>query len=69
MVAHLQDLVNWTSDPEQLYIARGNPSGLDNQYAHKTLIAWNPQNITMYLFYCAVGDKGWVIGLITSKLI
>jgi beta-xylosidase len=67
MVAFSRDLYHWTKDPEPLYLAGGNPSGLDRQYAHKTSIVWNPKNETWYLFYNAVGDQGRGIGLITSK--
>ena len=74
MVAFSRDLVHWTSDPEPLYKAGGNPSGLDKQYAHKIALVWNPKNETFYLFYNAVpGTKsptgGRGIGLITSKLL
>jgi len=44
-----------------------NPGGLDGKYAHKRSLVWNPANETFYLFYCAVGDQGRGIGLITSK--
>jgi predicted GH43/DUF377 family glycosyl hydrolase len=67
MAAFSRDLLHWTVDPEPLYKAGGNPSGLDKQYAHKISLAWNPANGTYYLFYCAVGQQGRGIGLITSK--
>lgn len=67
MVAHSRDLHHWTVDPEPLYTANGNPSGLDKKYAHKISLVWNPGNQTYYLFYNAVGNKGRGIGLITSK--
>ena len=67
MVAFSRDLMHWTADPEPLYKAGGNPSGLDKQYAHKISLVWNPKNETFYLYYNAVGDKGRGIGLITSK--
>jgi len=67
MIAFSPDLLHWTSDPEPLYKADGNPSGLDRQYAHKTSLVYNPKNKTFYLYYCAVGDKGRGIGLITSS--
>ncbi|MCU0785939.1 MAG: hypothetical protein MUF81_18215, partial [Verrucomicrobia bacterium] len=60
-------LVHWTAHPEPLYKAGGNPSGLDKQYAHKISLVYNPKNETFYLYYCAVGNKGRGIGLITSK--
>jgi predicted GH43/DUF377 family glycosyl hydrolase len=73
MIAFSRDLVHWTSDPEPLYKAGGNPSGLDRRYAHKVSLLYNPKNDTFYLFYCAApGKKGVItedrgIGLITSK--
>ena len=67
MAAFSRDLLHWTSDPEPLYKAGGNPSGLDKQYAHKISLVWNPENETYYMYYCAVGNKGRGIGLITSK--
>jgi hypothetical protein len=73
MIAFSRDLMHWTSDPEPLYQAGGNPSGLDKRYAHKISLVYNPQNATFYMFYCAVpGKKGVItegrgIGLITSK--
>jgi predicted GH43/DUF377 family glycosyl hydrolase len=71
MVAFSRDLIHWTADPEPLYKAGGNPSGLDKQFAHKISLVHNPKNETFYLFYNAVPGKGPVggrgIGLITSK--
>jgi predicted GH43/DUF377 family glycosyl hydrolase len=73
MIAFSRDLVNWTADPEPLYKAGGNPSGLDKRYAHKVALVYNPANDTLYMFYDAVpGKKGDIaegrgIGLITSK--
>jgi predicted GH43/DUF377 family glycosyl hydrolase len=67
MAAFSRDLVRWTVDPEPLYKAGGNPSGLDKQYAHKISLVWNPASETFYLYYCAVGNKGRGIGLITSQ--
>ena len=67
MIAHSKDLVHWVPDPVPLYAAGGNPSGLDKQYAHKISLVRNPCNETFYMFYCAVGDAGRGIGLITSK--
>ncbi len=67
MAAFSRDLHHWTVDPEPLYRARGNPSGLDRQYAHKISLVWNPANETYYMFYDAVGNQGRGIGLITSK--
>lgn len=67
MAAFSRDLLHWTSHPDPLYKAGGNPSGLDKQYAHKITLVRNPGNDTLYMFYCAVGGKGRGIGLITSK--
>jgi len=68
MVAFSRDLYNWTVDPEPLYKAGGNPSGIDEKYAHKISLVWNPTNETYYMFYCAVDENGKRgIGLITSK--
>ena len=67
MAAYSRDLIHWTVDPDPLYKAGGNPSGLDKQYAHKISLVWNPENETYYMFYNAVGNKGRGIGLITSK--
>ena len=67
MATFSRDLVHWTADAEPLYKAGGNPSGLDRQYAHKVSLAYNPKNDTFYLYYCACGNKGRGIGLITSK--
>ncbi len=67
MAAFSRNLYHWTVDPEPLYKAGGNPSGLDKKYAHKISLVWNPDNETYYMFYCAVGNRGRGIGLITSK--
>ncbi len=71
MIAFSRDLVHWTADPEPLYKAGGNPTGLDKQYAHKVSLVYNPPNKTFYMFYNAVPGKntptgGRGIGLITS---
>lgn len=67
MAAFSRNLTDWTVDPEPLYKAGGNPSGIDKSYAHKISLVWNPANETYYMFYNAVGNKGRGIGLITSK--
>jgi hypothetical protein len=67
MAAFSRDLLQWTAHPEPLYKAGGHPGGLDKQYAHKISLVFNPQNDTFYLYYCACGNKGRGIGLITSK--
>ncbi len=66
MAAFSHDLLNWTSHPEPLYAAGGNPSGLDKQYAHKISLVFEPSEKTFYLYYCACGTKGRGIGLVTS---
>ncbi len=67
MAAFSRDLIHWTSHPEPLYKAGGNPSGLDKQYAHKVSLVYRPEDDTFFMFYCAVGPKGRGIGLLTSK--
>jgi hypothetical protein len=67
MVAFSRDLLDWTADPEPLYKAGGHPAGLDRQYAHKVTIVYDPKTGTYYLFYCACGNKGRCIGLLTSQ--
>ncbi|MDR1493656.1 MAG: hypothetical protein LBT05_13180 [Planctomycetaceae bacterium] len=67
MIAFSRDLVHWTPDPEPLYKAGGHPAGLDKQYAHKISLVYNPVNKTFYMFYCATGNKGRTIGLLTSQ--
>jgi beta-xylosidase len=67
MGAFSRDLVHWSAHPEPFYQAGGNPSGLDKQYAHKISLVYNPQDETFYLYYCACGNKGRGVGLITSK--
>ena len=67
MAAFSRDLLHWTVDPEPLYRAGGNPSGLDKKYAHKISLVWHPADDTYYMFYNAVGNRGRGIGLITSK--
>ncbi len=67
MMAFSHDLLTWTVDPDPIYKAGGNPSGLDSTYAHKISLVWNPGNDTWYMYYNAVGEQGRGIGLITSK--
>lgn len=67
MAAFSDNLIDWTVDPEPLYKAGGNPSGIDKQFAHKISLVWNPADEIFYMFYNAVGEKGRGIGLITSK--
>jgi predicted GH43/DUF377 family glycosyl hydrolase len=67
MIAFSRDLLHWTSDPEPLYKFGGHPGGLDQQYAHKISLVKNPKNGVYYMYYCAVGNKGRTIGLLTSK--
>jgi predicted GH43/DUF377 family glycosyl hydrolase len=57
------DLLHWTDWQGQNLIQPSEP--YDNQYAHKPwVIQWNG---VVYHFYNAVGDKGRVIALATSK--
>jgi predicted GH43/DUF377 family glycosyl hydrolase len=67
MIAFSRDLLHWTADPEPLYKFGGHPSGLDKQYAHKISLVFNPKNETYYMYYCATGNRGRTIGLLTSK--
>jgi len=67
MVAFSRDLKQWAAHPEPLYKAGGHPDGLDRQYAHKISLVHNPKNDTFYMYYCATGNKGRCIGLLTSK--
>jgi len=67
MVAFSRDLLHWTAHPEPLYKAGGHPRGLDKTYAHKISLVYNPKNETLYMYYCAVGEQGRGIGLLTSK--
>ena len=67
MVAFSRDLIHWTAHPEPLYKAGGHPGGLDRQYAHKISLVFNPKNETFYMYYCACGNRGRCIGLLTSK--
>jgi len=67
MAAFSRDLKHWTVHPEPLYKAGGHPGGLDKQYAHKISLVYNPRNETFHLYYCACGNQGRGIGLITSK--
>ncbi len=67
MVAFSHDLLHWTQYPEPLYEAGGHPGGLDEEYAHKISLVYNLANETFYMHYCAVGNAGRGIGLLTSK--
>jgi hypothetical protein len=67
MAAFSRDLLHWTAHPEPLYKAGGHPGGLDQTYAHKISLVYNAKNATFYMYYCATGNKGRCIGLITSK--
>lgn len=67
MAAFSRDLVHWTAHPEPLYKAGGHPGGLDQQYAHKISLVYRRENDCFYLYYCACGNKGRGIGLITSR--
>jgi hypothetical protein len=67
MAAFSRDLQAWTAHPEPLYKAGGHPGGLDKQYAHKISLVRHPGSDTFFLFYCACGNKGRGIGLLTSR--
>lgn len=67
MIAFSRDLVHWVAHPEPLYAAGGHPGGLDRQYAHKISLIYRPEADMFYLYYCAVGEQGRGIGLLTSK--
>ena len=67
MAAFSRDLLHWTAHPEPLYKAGGHPTGLDSHAAHKITLIYNPKKDTYYMFYCASGNKGRGIGLLTSK--
>ena len=67
MAAFSYDLLDWTVDPEPLYKSGGHPGGLDEKYAHKISLVYHEPSDTFYMYYCAVGNKGRGIGLITSK--
>jgi hypothetical protein len=67
MIAFSRDLVHWTANPEPIYLAGGHPGGLDIEHAHKVSLVFNPQNDTLYMFYCACGTRGRTVGLLTNK--
>ena len=67
MIAFSRDLRRWTAHPEPLYKAGGHPAGLDRQYAHKISLVYHQQRDAYFMYYCACGDKGRGIGLLTSK--
>jgi predicted GH43/DUF377 family glycosyl hydrolase len=69
MTAFSEDLFNWTASPDPLYVPGGNPSGLDSVYAHKISLVYNPNDSKYYLYYCAVGNQGRCIGLLTSDVV
>jgi predicted GH43/DUF377 family glycosyl hydrolase len=67
MAAFSRDLLHWTAHPEPLYKAGGHPTGLDSHAAHKITLIYNAPKATYYMFYCAAGNKGRGIALLTSK--
>ena len=67
MAAFSRDLLHWTTHPEPLYRAGGHPGGLDANYAHKISLLYEAKSDTFYMYYCAVGNRGRCIGLLTSK--
>ena len=66
MAAFSRDLLHWTKDEVPLYKAGGHPNGLDQKYAHKVSLVHDEARDTLYLFYCAVGNEGRGIALLTS---
>ena len=75
-VVESTDLVKWTNP--RLAMGFGKQGEFDfggsvigaylyQSYAHKISLVYNPKNETFYLYYCACGNKGRGIGLITSK--
>lgn len=67
MAAFSRDLIHWTVDSDPLYKAGGHPFGLDQTYAHKISLVWHPAHNMYFMFYCAVGNHGRGIGLLTSQ--
>ena len=67
MIAFSRDGLHWVKDKEPLYVAGGHPNGLDATYAHKISLLYNEEDETYYMYYCAVGNQGRGIGLLTSK--
>ena len=67
MMAFSRDLHHWNADPNPIYKAGQHPDGLDKQHAHKISLVYNSANDTFYMYFCAVGEAGRGIGLITSK--
>lgn len=67
LTAFSTDLINWTVNPDPIFMAGGHPDGLDEIHAHNISFVYNRKNDTHYMFYCAVGKKGRGIGLLTSK--
>jgi len=67
MMAFSKDLHHWNADPNPIYKAGQHPDGLDKQHAHKISLVYNSANETFYMYFCAVGEAGRGIGLITSK--
>ncbi|KAL7507224.1 hypothetical protein ACHAXN_006850 [Cyclotella atomus] len=66
-IAFSKNLLHWVRDPFPLYYSGGNSSGLDKSYAHKISVIQS-KNV-FYIYYCAVGNDGRGIGLITSDLV
>jgi len=69
MMAFSLDFVHWTVDPEPILMAGGHPDRLDETHAHNISLVYNEENDTYYMFYCAVGERGRGIGLLTSRLL
>lgn len=69
MAAFSRNLIHWRKHPEPIFKAGRHPQGLDRIHAHNISLVYNPENDTHYMFYCAVGDQGRGIGLLTSKTV
>ncbi|MCU4975457.1 hypothetical protein OB955_22465 [Halobacteria archaeon AArc-m2/3/4] len=67
MLAFSRNLHNWTVNPDPIYEAGGHPHDLDERFAHKTSLVYEPDEGIYYLFYNAVGNRGRGIGLLTSE--
>lgn len=65
LIAFSEDLIIWEKDPEPLYKAGGNPTGIDADHAHKISIIYHDD--IGYMYYTAVGPAGRGIALLTSK--
>ena len=67
MMAFSRDLIHWQKHPEPIVMAGGHPEGLDGTHAHNVSLIYERNTDTFYMYYCAVGEKGRGIGLLTSR--